>query len=78
MKIRIKKPLDFSDRFVWAESHEAVDYANWADGQPEDNDCCCVFKAITVATGWHDAPCDWTYWPSPGEQIHAICEKELE
>ena len=67
-------------RYVWAESHEVVDFVNWAPNQPEDTaegDADCVWKAVSRETwrGWHDADCAWTTLDKFGE-IHALCEIE--
>jgi len=59
--------------FVWAESHEAVDYANWRPGEPnnDDNeDCVEMGWNSDGAFGWNDKHCTST-------EIHAFCQTDI-
>ena len=51
--------------FKWAESHQAVDYTNWLQGEPSDGgmdgheDCVQTYTRDSGESfGWNDATCD--------------------
>jgi len=59
--------------FVWAESHEAVDYANWRPGEPnnDDNeDCVEIGWNSDGVLGWNDEHCTST-------EFHAFCQTDI-
>jgi len=66
--------LSSEGTWVWDESHDGVDFNNWASDQPQgDGDC--GFKSFYEGrTGWHDYNCDYNDWHYP---IHALCETDL-
>ena len=58
-------------RYVWAESHQVVEYSNWNAGEPNDtlNNEDCVLK-YPGGEGWNDTICT-------SSSYHALCEIEI-
>ncbi|KAF0307936.1 Lectin BRA-3 [Amphibalanus amphitrite] len=48
-----------SGEFEWVD-HEPLEYANWAEGQPEDNLLDCVVANVDNVGGWAVASCSQT------------------
>merc|ERR1712098_715195 len=62
--------------FVWAESHQSVDYTNWHPGQPDngsgDEDCVHIIGRQEDQFSWNDVPCAVVeVWDLP---VHALCQ----
>ena len=52
--------LDNENSFQWTD-RSAVDYTNWAAGQPDNlNDSDCVF--LLPDGTWDDGECEWQAW----------------
>ena len=62
--------------FVWAESHESVDYNNWASSQPDDSgnaeDCVHISGTNDHQFGWNDLECDRA--DAFDLPVHAVCQ----
>ena len=69
--------------FVWAESHQELQYSNWGPSDPNDlgrGEQNCVLKSLEADDwrGWIDYKCQdqtaegYTQW-----EIHALCETQL-
>ena len=70
-------------RYMWAESHQELQYSNWGPSDPNDlgrGEQNCVLKSLEADDwrGWIDYRCQdqsadgYTAW-----DIHALCETQL-
>merc|ERR1711953_553829 len=67
--------LSVEKDYVWSESHEAAEYTNWREHEPDNRrgqDCVAKENGAT----WADRSCDkQEEW---GTNFHALCEKPDE